>query len=1147
MLWQFLQRVAIPLSLVLVLTGGSWAPAQGQKDPDPKPKDFQIHAVELHAIEFETPARVGFGGDAVTYDAAVEIRLTIDAYDEGNAEPVLWVGDEELRGHRTSRQGDTYVLAFDAFEPQSLPEGGCLQLGYSRSEEGDCTFRYSSAAVTPGTALVDDRLATRGDPNPYQWDHTVQGPQCTSGVEVIGKPYYDNVQYALYDSQDRPIHEVQPGDTIAIELWNLPVRRQVQIHVVDERGQEWSYARLSANAEGHIPRTVFWFNTGVIGTTSRELRYRPDPAFVTFEEASKHWAGNRAYIELRTDDGELIQRHPLPIAPQRTQPLLYPSNAQGVLMNSMEVGKDRFYVTGMDYPAGSTVLLFVVDNRFSWQQGVHFQDLTGRGLESDVTIVQLAPGQTSFTVEAWGQGLPRRGRYDLISRVVSSAPNPATLNSQVQTFQSSDIASFGTDTAVALFEIINGHIVMEIAGRTLEGVHWSQASWFEFADVFERGEDVYGAVDPTDFPPTHMGGEYAMYYVVEKQPAAYWDTATPPVLTDISGPGGTSQPEVALVKYSCINLTRTPIWPNAQPTGTNCGENEYQVIVEFGATPATSSGTYATDGVYNKGTDFIDRYPEEGFTVVDEPSSCCLHSVGRQDHYDDVTTGSDPNRAFDMTSLGFPLVRNWFTIRYPAQSPGGVGGTLPSGSDRYPVFLILHGRHRTCAATFSGFFDPACAPADMVASHRGYDYILDALAKQGFIAISVDAYDIQPSNGLNNYEARGVLILEHLNRMEDWDLNGTDPWGGMFQNRIDMTKIAIAGHSRGGEGVVAAAEINVNMPGTYGHDIGPVIAIAPTDQQAGFDWEVLHTPYLGLIGAADGDVSNFQGFRPYDRAYPTGASNQSEKSLAWIYGANHNFWNTVWTPSFGIDPFASDDGASITGPRLTEAEQRQTGLSPIAGFVRQHLLGLKPYRQIFTGKLPLAAMPNEEMHWSYQHPDRQTMDDYENNNVATNTLGGTVTYPAGVTVSEGGIGSCSFHDGSNGSGVVSWITDQDTYVSDVPTADQDVSQYSHLSFRITQVPDGGTLNPVDQDQKVLVRLVDTAGNQRWALTSEFRQIPYPYERSLSNRPCQMKTVRIPLRTFEMNNSDVDLTAIDRVEIILPDTGKVGIDDLHFTQ
>ena len=785
----------LALALAMLLTAPIYAQRDGAK-PSAE-ADLQIRSVSLSQVQFEKPVRVGRGHDAVYHRDAVEIRLTIDPYLEGNAEPALWIGDHELRGHHTQRGASSYTLAFHAFEPELLDEGACIQLGFAFDAEAPCTFTFQSDSLVQGEPLVDDRLASFGGaeaaPDPTQWDQAIAAPQCAGGgIVPIDPPVYKDIEFTFYDAHDRRIEELQPGDSLAIELRNLPARRQVQIHIVDERGQEWSYSRLSADSEGYIPRTLIWFNTGVIGTTSRNLEHRPDLAFVNFKEANAYWAENRAYLELRTEKGDFLERHLLPIAARRTQPLLYPSNAQGVLMNSMDVNRDRFFVSGTDYPAGSTVLLYVVDNRFSWQAGNRFQDISGENGTSDITVVQLDPGQTSFTTEVWPRQRMRRGRYDLISQVVAPNPNLPALNNQIATFTTSHLASFGTDTAVALFEIINGHIVMEIAGRTLEGVHWSQASWFEFADVFERGEDVYGAVDPTDFPPSHMGGEYAAYYVVEKESAAYWDNTTPPALVDISGPGYTSQPEVALVKYSCINLTRTPIWPDAQPNGA-CGENEYQVIVEFGATPASTSADYVTDGVYNKGTDFIDRYPEAGFTVVDDPASCCLYSVGDEGHYDDVTTGTDPNRAFDMTGLGFPLVRNWFTIRYPAQSPGGTGASLPTGSDRYPVVLFLHGRHATCAS--GGPFNPSCPAADRIASHRGYDYMLDVLAKQGFIAISVDAYDIQPSNGINNYEARGVLILEHLNRMEDWDLNGTDPWGGIFQNRIDMTKIAIVGHS----------------------------------------------------------------------------------------------------------------------------------------------------------------------------------------------------------------------------------------------------------------------------------------------------------------------------------------------------------------
>ena len=192
-------------------------------------------------------------------------------------------------------------------------------------------------------------------------------------------------------------------------------------------------------------------------------------------------------------------------------------------------------------------------------------------------------------------------------------------------------------------------------------------------------------------------------------------------------------------------------------------------------------------------------------------------------------------------------------------------------------------------------------------------------------------------------------------------------------------------------------------------------------------------------------------------------------------------------------------------------------------------------------------MPNDFMHWSYQHPDHLTLDDFENNNTALNTAGGSVSFPGSLTVTEGSIGSCSFHPFTNGTGGVTWVGAGDIYESDVPAADKDVSAYSHLSFRVTQVPDGGVLNPVDTDKTLIVRLVDGDGDSRKALTVDFRDIPYPYERSATNRPCEMKNVRIPLRTFAMNNSGVDLDDIDRVEIEFPGTGKVAIDEVQFTQ
>jgi hypothetical protein len=120
---------------------------------------------------------------------------------------------------------------------------------------------------------------------------------------------------------------------------------------------------------------------------------------------------------------------------------------------------------------------------------------------------------------------------------------------------------------------------------------------------------------------------------------------------------------------------------------------------------------------------------------------------------------------------------------YPAQGSGSnppVDTTLAS----YPVALFEHGRHANCdsngsASGGSGTYEPpgVCPSANRIPSHRGYDYIMERLASQGIIAISIDTAEIQNDNGAWNYDLRGRLILKWLDILRDWHQNGTDPWG----------------------------------------------------------------------------------------------------------------------------------------------------------------------------------------------------------------------------------------------------------------------------------------------------------------------------------------------------------------------------------
>jgi hypothetical protein len=451
--------------------------------------------------------------------------------------------------------------------------------------------------------------------------------------------------------------------------------------------------------------------------------------------------------------------------------------------------------------------------------------------------------------------------------------------------------------------------------------------------------------------------------VVEHQPDTYWDGVSP-ALVDVSG-----GIEIQRVKYWCINASRREVWANATHIDPIKG---FDLIVDFGSVPAMDAASFTADNVYNKGTDFIDGYTEVGFWVYEDPSTTGSYPVGQVELNDPngISGITDPA---GLTGPTESVTLAWARIMYPATAAGTgtpVSGTLAN----YPVALFLHGRHWNCdndgdGPGMSGSMSFGCSPANRIPSHEGYNYIMERLAGQGIFCISISAHDIQPGLGIWDYNARGRLILKFLDKLKDWNDNGTDPFGAIFSGKLNMSKIALSGHSRGGEGVVAAQELNKTWPTP--HTIVAVNAIAPTDQNS-VSYLMTDAPYFLLIGARDGDVESMQGFRTYDRAYPEGATVRYDKSVAWVYGANHNYFNTIWTDAAALgspNPWAGakDDAWDKTvAYTMTAAEQRQVANTTICAFFRQHLQDIEPYREILTGRVKPSAMVNQHIYWTFE-------------------------------------------------------------------------------------------------------------------------------------------------------------------------------------
>ncbi|HVM48818.1 MAG TPA: hypothetical protein VMU04_12375 [Candidatus Acidoferrum sp.] len=822
--------------------------------------------------------------------------------------------------------------------------------------------------------------------------------------------------------------------------------------------------------------------------------FRPNGRALTFDEAAKANEGTAVQLRIRSPR-KATQVLKFFIARNRHEPAVFSCAPDGRLETGLEHGAGTVAILLRDFPAGC-IRAFMVPRQFGWRIGDAIEPARwrdGNAVVSDFThdgsasrVLRLgdsesfAPGSYQFIVRVWRPGWYLRDEMTLLPGDVVSDRRFASLVIR-QRFKQ----RLGYSNGIVL--------TPQIAGRPL-----AHRPYFRFVNNFPKGTDVFAALDP-DALPKGLVSQRAAIYVIRHKTAADWSGSN--ALADISGAGMTAAPKLVPIVPGCVNWNTTLVWPNPQVPG------KYDIAIDFGNN-AQNPQDFAADGTLDPPLDMIDGYVRVGFYVTEDPGLPGPYggSIGQHD-YALGTVQVPSTDAGPVPTDSLPLTA---TVRYPAQT-AGVDAQCAGGT--FPLIVVMHGN--------SGYDN----------SYEGYNYLLDHLASQGFIAMSIYA----PVGVM--IETRARAILAHLGIMAQ---NNMSP--GLFQGHIDLNNLGICGHSRGGEAVVRAARINAAEG--LGWHIQAGVSIAPTDYHHYGDAGI---PLLVIYGSNDGDVA---GTWPDRTCFNIYDETGRPRSFVFVYGATHDYFNTVWAPTaLSVE---SDIAPSDVPHLISQTDHENVAKGYLTAFMQAHLLGRPEQMEYFAANLKPSALSAIQIHTSHQEPGVRLLDNFEQHDPGSNTLGGAVTGSSLSNLGEDALHALDNHSPHvTGGGDIAWQSAAGIYLSRVPNASKDVSGFEVLAFRVTQKY-GSPQNPPNQAQDLFVRLTDGNGHSRALRASTFTDLPYPYVRGYTDLiKSALKSVRIPLTSFAIANlgqQDVDLTNIQSVsfEFDANSTGEIEVDDIEFS-
>ncbi|MEU0659456.1 dienelactone hydrolase family protein [Streptomyces lavendulocolor] len=285
----------------------------------------------------------------------------------------------------------------------------------------------------------------------------------------------------------------------------------------------------------------------------------------------------------------------------------------------------------------------------------------------------------------------------------------------------------------------------------------------------------------------------------------------------------------------------------------------------------------------------------------------------------------------------------------PSQAHGVLG--IPRGKGPRPVVVVLHGSHPTCvepgaredgvvARPVRTTWPLVCADPkakkkvpgvgpDYLRNNAGLSYIVQGLARKGFVAVAIDVTGAEAWWGGEPSPDKGYaqLIDAHLKLLSDLN-RGNDRGLALdgVKGRIDTARIGLVGHSRGGGYVLEHA---AKRPGLFA-----AVSIEPASDFAG-----RHTvPVLNIRGACDEDTGPDAGLAGMKALAKSRTTSVAADVL--LAGTGHAMLNTNLDPAERDGSVGSCAASKAAGPGAARDQVAQL----TAAFMDQALRRTTAYR-----------------------------------------------------------------------------------------------------------------------------------------------------------------------------------------------------------